>query len=339
MVIIIMTAVESGDTDENLLKRIEQNFLPQMLNAFTKEFLIVIADYVQAISDYGIKTSCSLQRGSVELCVQESVRACIEEKKLIVIRVASAKEDIRQTEVARKFLKKAIKENKYLCRINGPLVEVLVNSPIDKDEDCISMSIENKEIALEKIQERLGNPKIADLKELQFSDVIGIPMIMLIIEQGRMGDTFPSNTVCFDLRARFLRPVKDFTSIIQDIGRAFGYGERPDLIISQAADRFLRKIWKEDGISYASLKTEHELKSALLGKNMKRNIKQKNEQVQTTSEEDEDEEMNAMLELFRELYREDEKKPNFLYGLKAFEHRLILKAEPQCGKTGCKKMA
>jgi len=45
----------------------------------------------------------------------------------------------------------------------------------------------------------------------------------------------------------------------------------PDLIVSNDADKFLKKIWKDDGICYATLKQDRELKSVLMGKNMKRN--------------------------------------------------------------------
>jgi len=105
-----------------------------------------------------------------------------------------------------------------------------------------------------------------------------------------------------------------------------------DLIISKQAHEFLNSIWKNDGICYSSLKTEDSLKRAKLGKNMKRNndlTREKNEE-----EIEEDEEIYGVLELFRELYIEDKSNPTFLYGIKSFDHRVILKAEPQCGKTG-----
>ncbi len=104
-----------------------------------------------------------------------------------------------------------------------------------------------------------------------------------------------------------------------------------DLIISKKAHEFLNSIWKNDGICYSSLKTEKPLKSAKLGKNMKRI----NDSCEKNDEEmEEEEELDGMLLLFRELYKEDESNPTFLYGIKSFDHRVILKAEPQCGKTG-----
>ncbi len=80
--------------------------------------------------------------------------------------------------------------------------------------------------------------------------------IIFIIDQFRMGDTFPKTCICFDLRARYLFPVTDFTSIIQDVGRAFGYAKRPRLLLSEQANDFLTEIWdaKTGYISWESLK-------------------------------------------------------------------------------------
>lgn len=241
--------IKSGSADPALERIIDDKFAHLIVNAFTKEFLVVIADYVQAIGEYGTQINVKEPKSELKLCIQESVKACIEKRKLIVIRVSSSKEGIRQTEVAKKILKYAIDGNKHSYSF-GNKVEVLVNSQDDKDEDCIQMCEENKPIALESIRKRLRDNAISDLRKLQFSDVKNIPMIMIIIEQGRMGDTFPPNCVCFDLRARFLKPVENFTVLIQDIGRAFGYEKtvryqtlhRPNLIISNDADNFLKKI-------------------------------------------------------------------------------------------------
>ena len=50
--------------------------------------------------------------------------------------------------------------------------------------------------------------------------------------------------------------MKDFTTIIQDVGRVFGYGNRPNLLISTVADEFLEDVWdnKQDGIGFPKLK-------------------------------------------------------------------------------------
>ena len=78
---------------------------------------------------------------------------------------------------------------------------------------------------------------------------------MIIIERGRMGDAFPSNCIRLDLRVQYLSPVKDSTYLIQDVGRAFSYGRRPVLILSEEADKCLTDIWDTDtdGLSMENL--------------------------------------------------------------------------------------
>jgi len=133
------------------------------------------------------------------------------------------------------------------------------------------MSEEHMEIALETCALRI-NKKNANISDIQISDFQGIPMILFIVEQCRMGDTFPSPCACFDLRPRYLDVVNDFTSIIQDVGRAFGYGARPTLFLSKEANEFLKIIWNAETseISYEDLKKGLGLKNAMLGPNMKR---------------------------------------------------------------------
>lgn len=57
-------------------------------------------------------------------------------------------------------------------------------------------------------------------------DLVGVPCLMLLVETGRMGDTFPSTMRVFDLRARY-RSDWNYSTLTQDIGRVFGYGDRP----------------------------------------------------------------------------------------------------------------
>jgi hypothetical protein len=108
--------------------------------------------------------------------------------------------------VAKAVLKKAVKKLQIK-------MEVIVHNSEVKNGLDLKFD-EHKAIALQNIQKR--NPEQGDeeIKDPQFCDYAGIPMIMIVIECGRMGDTFPE-CVRFDLRARYLSPVQDFTSIIQ----------------------------------------------------------------------------------------------------------------------------
>jgi hypothetical protein len=121
---------------------------------------------------------------------------------------------------------------------------------------------------------------------------------------------------------------------LQDVGRAFGYNERPTLVLSEKANEFLSKIWDEekDQISWESLRNE--TKSVVLGQHMTKITDQsedENELDQTSEKESEDE-----LQIFKEIFEKNEKDPVMLYelGPTSFKHRIILKAEPQIGKTG-----
>ena len=120
------------------------------------------------------------------------------------------------------------------------------------------------------------------------------------------------------------------------MGRAFGYGRRPALILSEEANKFLTDIWdtETDGLSMENLKKQTKV---LLGKHMKRINKTEGEKVEgEVEDEDFSEEDCSDLQLVHKIFESDEKNPMFLYDLvpAAFEHRLLLKAEPQNGKTG-----
>jgi len=117
---------------------------------------------------------------------------------------------------------------------------------------------------------------------------------------------------------------------LQDVGRAFGYNERPTLVLSQTANAFLVNIWdkEKDEISWERLRN---VRSVVLGQHMKK--------IKSRQSVDEDE-LNQTnlneLQLFKEIFKKNEKDPVMLYGLgkNSFKHRIILKAEPQIGKTG-----
>ena len=138
--------------------------------------------------------------------------------------------------------------------------------------------------------------------------------------------------------------MSDFTSIIQDVGRAFGYGERPNLRLSNEADEFLNNIWDTE-TDYLSMENLENMTRVVLGKHMQRKKRDPPESAEheyennaAETDNDEDEEPLPDLELVQYFYEaiSHPGKCMFMYNLEpqAFEHRLILKAEPQNGKTG-----
>ena len=92
---------------------------PLQLNGFSNEFILVLIDYMKALLDY--KNPAASQHESK---TQESVRRCIEEKKLIAVRLAKAKKNIRQSQLAQKVLTATIKH----LQLN---VKVWINSQDD----------------------------------------------------------------------------------------------------------------------------------------------------------------------------------------------------------------
>jgi len=55
---------------------------------------------------------------------------------------------------------------------------------------------------------------------LQYSDLYGVPCILVLCHKGRMGDTFPQTFSCLDLR---IRVSDNHTTFIQEIGRLCRY--------------------------------------------------------------------------------------------------------------------
>jgi hypothetical protein len=159
--------------------------------------------------------------------------------------------------------------------------------------------------------------------------------IFIIVERARMGDTLPQTFLALDLRPRYLKTASDFTTIIQDVGRAFGYGKRPTLLLSPKADKFLKEAWdnEKDSISKDGFK---KVLQRVLGPNMEK--KENIEDVENSESQYEDElEVENGLNIIQAIFKPDENNPVFLYHLKhpqSFDHRLFLKAEPQIGKTG-----
>ena len=295
----------------------KDSFAAMLQNGFTKEFILVLLEYCTSISTAANRCHTNSFSLSVTPEVKKCVQKCIHQNKQIIVRLEAAFDEVRPTEVAKICLQAVIDESKQE-------VDVIVLTSSQQEQQNADAFLDNK------------------------------PKIILVIEQLRMGDTFPNTCICFDLRARYLFPVQDFTSIIQDVGRAFGYNERPLLLLSKQANDFLTDIWDSSTgyISWDSLKTKLELKSVVLGQNTTRkshitsaetintiyiNLPLDYDGEQFTIEVDP---TKMVIQQFQDIYEHDPNEPVFLFRLKlagdckAFKHRIFLKAEPQNGKTG-----
>jgi hypothetical protein len=75
----------------------------------------------------------------------------------------------------------------------------------------------------------------------QYSDLDGLPCILILCEKGKMGDTFPPSLRYYDLRLRYISSCNERAATEQDLGRAFRYhdptvagtAELPTILVSQ----------------------------------------------------------------------------------------------------------
>ena len=184
-------------------RSIPRDQLGLQVNGFTPEFVQVVTNYITGLASFGRNKALAGEPRSTH----EAIKKCVEEKKLIVIRLPSEKDDISRTRVAEESLK-------YWARKFGLKIEVMT---YDSNADCEFEFDEHRQRALDNAGKR--DPEMTEeklKKNFQFSDAEGIPMIMLIVGKGRMGDTFPP-CVRFDLMSRYARMKGklDFTSVIQ----------------------------------------------------------------------------------------------------------------------------
>ena len=70
---------------------------------------------------------------------------------------------------------------------------------------------------LARLKAKLSGSKAATL---QYSDLHGVPCLLVLCEKGRMGDTFPQTFCCLDLR---IRTSDNHTTFVQEIGRLCRY--------------------------------------------------------------------------------------------------------------------
>ena len=70
---------------------------------------------------------------------------------------------------------------------------------------------------LARLKAKLSGSKAATL---QYSDLHGVPCLLVLCEKGRMRDTFPQTFCCLDLR---IRTSDNHTTFVQEMGRLCRY--------------------------------------------------------------------------------------------------------------------
>jgi hypothetical protein len=329
----LASALEKGEWC-NWWENHQEGFAPMILNGFTKEFILVLPEYCVGILNVGDPNITHTLTFPLTPEVKTCLEECIHQSKQMIVRLEAAFNEVHPIEVAKIVLQKVIDASEKD-------IEVIALTSTQQNQQNSEAFLDNK------------------------------PKIILVIEQFRMGDTFPKTCICFDLRARYLFPVQVFASIIQDVGRSFGYSQRPLLLLSQQAFAFLTEICdhKTGYISWESLKTKPT--TVLLGKNTTRKLGNKSlketldlgskvesdtkTEIETETETEAEAETETgtethdttegdstemIVKQFQEIFEQDVKEPVFPLSwikkgdCKALKHRTFLKAEPQIGKTG-----
>ena len=87
------------------------------------------------------------------------------------------------------------------------------------------------EFKFQNVQDKDGNEV---RKALKYEDLEGIPCILILVEKGKMGDSFPRSMKYYDLRGRY-GTQKGFrrSTVEQDLGRACRYQLAADSVKEQ----------------------------------------------------------------------------------------------------------
>ncbi|CAM4846689.1 unnamed protein product [Rotaria magnacalcarata] len=120
----------------------------------------------------------------------------------------------------------------------------------DDDDDCLYDHLSKASRNKYKIWWNKSNALTKEEKaNFGYDNLRHLPLLLIVIEKGRMGDTFPSESFrYFDLRARYQGDILRSTyycSLLQDVGRAFGYSnsnnERPTVFMGKEIFDFLNE--------------------------------------------------------------------------------------------------
>ncbi|CAH1802279.1 unnamed protein product [Owenia fusiformis] len=141
----------------------------------------------------------------------------------------------------------------------------------------------------------------------QYSDLENLPCILILVEKGRMGDTFPSSFNTMDLRLHFQdsRNPPYFNSIVQELGRLCRYSEEmalnklPYVLIGKYLYENFKNSLDTSAVYYGYV----EQKPGLLDRRLKANNKAGGKGADVDNET-------------------------------KHYNRILLSAEPQIGKTG-----
>ena len=101
--------------------------------------------------------------------------------------------------------------------------------------------------------QELQSAKKKTHEDLHYSDLHGVPCLLILCDKGRMGDTFPHTFACLDLR---IRTSDNASTFIQELGRLCRYPSAPgpakgtgDLLESEAKQqRMVLRLHDSQGL-------------------------------------------------------------------------------------------
>ena len=206
------------DYIENQSRMIVESQLSEHVNALSRSIAITL-DYVTALSEASDKDieSATINYGKIA-GTNDVLNSLLDgQGGLTVIKLASVPLATNFTNVFSQLLLKRLQKSN---RLEDPILV------------CISVSEKSKSIRC------VSHPtvEIDGFADLIKTDVKGAKSatLLVVVERASMGDTFCLPFRYFDIRGRYAT-VGSWSSFEQVCGRAYGYGERPIVLLGEQA--------------------------------------------------------------------------------------------------------
>lgn len=183
----------------------------------------------------------------------------------------------------------------------------------------------------------------ADKSTVTYEDLLDIPCILVLVDRGRLGDTFPHSLYCLDFRARNVETGRNadatntYTAIMQELGRLCQYRdpneeERPHALLGARLYNTL------DLGNNQELNDNRYFDGVRLSVNeyMKRRGNVEHRRIRANYREQVPDDTRALpSSLFRSLFQPVANKSyDSRSGRDFHNRRIVLSAQPQIGKTG-----
>ena len=170
----------------------------------------------------------------------------------------------------------------------------------------------------------------------QYSDLLDLPCILILVEKGNIGDTFPASLRYYDLRMRYPEKISNLGSCEQSLGRACSYKKAdydlPSILLSKPAYETL-----SNEKNFVSLWEDPDTKMKRPRNKTKEAIRHYDAEIKKIRD------ANAPEYMLSKFYRtwfkpakehSDSHESDHHGNWKDNDHRFLLVGRPQIGKTG-----